>query len=435
MNTSTLIGHRFRNQSGFNTTALYKVKREQKQASPWSPSDKLFAELVETQRDAVMRSVLDLHPEQTFCFMDQSKLASRVSLIQQHFLPYHSQRRIAYAVKANPHHEVLKTLSLAGLKAFDCASLNEIKRIRAVDSRAEIFYNHPIKKKKDIREASRMGVKHFTGQTQREVEKILNNIETPQEDNEIALRMLTHNPSAAINLSEKFGALPEVVIEIAEWLRSVAKCKIGISIHTGSQNTDPNQFVQGIEQMMDIAQKIGGISTLNIGGGLPANYHEDDQYDVAEFLDTISSAIIKDLEQVLKQDGKVIIEPGRGIVAESMDLLIPVLSAETRGEKRVIYVDDGIFSSFSDAAIHRWKYPMNPYSTNEHKSWKRPSPAQVFGRTCDSGDSLGTLPMPLNLEEGDYLHIPAAGAYMTSQSTSFNGFQPPEYVLYNPLFS
>ena len=47
----------------------------------------------------------------------------------------------------------------------------------------------------------------------------------------------------------------------------------------------------------------------------------------------------------------------------------------------------------------------------------------VFGPTCDSVDRLpGELPLPADMEEGDYLVFAGMGAYSTATNTRFNGF-------------
>ncbi|MDF2379451.1 MAG: hypothetical protein P1V18_04490 [Candidatus Gracilibacteria bacterium] len=401
---------------------------------PWTSADDVYFESHLTDRTKVIRELITALPEQAFCFLNESALFQRVRLLQDHFLPGSNNRRIAYAVKANPRRRILEILNRAGLESYDCASVEEIQRVKAINNNAEVFFNHPIKKRRDIEAASLMGVDHFTAQTQNEIEKILSSVVPNNESAiEVALRLITHNPSAAINLSEKFGTYAACIYEMAEWIKKSSDSQIGLSIHTGSQNTHPSQFAEGIFQMMSVAEQIGGVSTLNVGGGLPANYHKGEKYNLEHFLAVISKTLRSSLSKVLKPNGKVIIEPGRGIIAEAVDMVIPILSVEKRGHSRLVYIDDGVFTSFSDAVIHHWKYNIQTFSPHKEKKWENSSSAVVFGRTCDSGDCLGDVMLPNNITEGDYFLLRSAGAYMDSQSTSFNGFHPPQYVVYNPI--
>jgi len=61
--------------------------------------------------------------------------------------------RVLYAVKCNPHIEVLRTLIDAGVRHFDTASLNEIALIRENFPRADCYYMHPVKSRAALQSA------------------------------------------------------------------------------------------------------------------------------------------------------------------------------------------------------------------------------------------------------------------------------------------
>ena len=63
------------------------------------------------------------------------------------------QGKILYAVKTNPHPEVLKTIVESGIKNFDVASIKEIEDIRKIDSGAKCSYMHTVKSRESINEA------------------------------------------------------------------------------------------------------------------------------------------------------------------------------------------------------------------------------------------------------------------------------------------
>lgn len=384
------------------------------------------------RREEAFRRGVQEYPEEALMFLNDRILRKRIRLLRRHFLSPEENAIVAYAVKANPQQKILETLHEEGISAFDCASMAEIAKVQEVSPRATILFNHPIKKNRDIRTAAtEMGVRHFTVQSIREVIKIAENLDpVSPNDVEIAVRLDTPNPHAGINLSEKFGASAEEVPMILQEIQHLG-AHPGISIHTGSQNTDPQVFAAGIKSMLDIARAAGGVKTINVGGGLPANIHEGDRYDLQHFLDTITTSIRSSLAGVLRPHAKMIIEPGRAMVAESMDLLIPVLSVEMRNGEPVIYIDDGVFTSFSDLVVHDWKYAFRAWRKDNKPLSEKTRRFRVFGRTCDSGDCLGEIELPEDLREDDYLHVPAAGAYTDCQASQFNGFAPPRYLSYN----
>lgn len=372
-------------------------------------------------------------PEDTLLFLNEKKLRERAKMLKRQFMKPEEGGSVAYAVKANSYERILKILGEEGINTFDCASIYEIAAVLHANPDSQILYNHPIKKEKDIRWAIKLGVTHFTVQTLEEVQKILENSSgNSPEKIEMAVRLDTPNPHAGINLSEKYGASDANTRKIMKEIKSSGS-QLGISIHTGSQNTDPEVFCRGIKKMIKIAIEEGGVRSLNIGGGLPANILEHDRFNVEEYMTMITDTIRASIRGAFQEPPKIYMEPGRAMVAESVDLLIPILSVEERHGERVVYMDDGVFTSFSDAIIHDWKYDFRAWKPGRVKHSGKKIPFRIFGRTCDSGDSLGMIHLPEDIQSGDYLHVPTAGAYTDSQSTQFNGFLPPEYISYNTL--
>ncbi len=71
--------------------------------------------------------------EDAFYLFNIGKLRSTVRLFLEIFLPNDPHRRVAYAVKANPHREILRILIEEGVNCMDCASLGEIRRVSCFD--------------------------------------------------------------------------------------------------------------------------------------------------------------------------------------------------------------------------------------------------------------------------------------------------------------
>ena len=59
-------------------------------------------------------------------------------------------RKNLYAVKTNPHSEVIKTLIESGINQFDVASIEEIKAVRKFSQNAKCSYMHTVKSKESI---------------------------------------------------------------------------------------------------------------------------------------------------------------------------------------------------------------------------------------------------------------------------------------------
>ena len=82
--------------------------------------------------------------------------------------------KVLYAVKTNPHPEVLKTILQSGIEDFDVASIKEIEDIKKIITKAKCSYMHTVKSRENINEAySKFGVKSFSLDSKDELIKII----------------------------------------------------------------------------------------------------------------------------------------------------------------------------------------------------------------------------------------------------------------------
>jgi len=384
----------------------------------------------------VMRDTLQPGFENPCFFVDLEYLRNRLRLFQERFMPGDSERTICYAMKSNPHEEILKTLVADGIDGFDCASIPEVNKVLSLKGMGakNVFYNNPIRTHGDVVTALFKGVKYYTAQSRSGIDKILrNNFHVGIEDLEIAVRLESANPDADVNLSEtqKFGCTPEVAVELVKHIKD-SGAKAGLSIHTGSQNRNPQTFERAVKSLREIAEKSGGISSANFGGGFPVNYFSSTRFDAGIYLDVLTQAIRSTRFRLA--DGSLgpirsIVEPGRAIIAPTADLAVLVSEIDTHRGKKRMHINDGLFTSFMSSLTHDWQYEFGAISPDDREFFT-PETYSIFGRACDSVDFLGELRLPGGLKEGDYLHVRTAGAYMDCQSTEFNGFKGAKHVFY-----
>ena len=110
---------------------------------------------------------------------------------------------ILYAVKTNPHLEILKTIVKSGINNFDVASIKEIEDIRKISPKAKCSYMHTVKSRENINEAYfKFGVKTFSLDTKDELIKIIDSTNGAK-DLELFIRLSVSNEHAEIDLSKK----------------------------------------------------------------------------------------------------------------------------------------------------------------------------------------------------------------------------------------
>ena len=323
--------------------------------------------------------------------------------------------KVLYAVKTNPHPEVLKTIAESGIENFDIASIQEIKDIRAINPNAKCSYMHTVKSRESIKEAYfNYDVKAFSLDTKDELIKI---IETTNEakDLELFVRVAVSNEHAEIDLSTKFGASIPEATALLRLTKQYAK-KVGLSFHVGSQCMHPISYSKGIADIGNIIRKTKIIPDyINIGGGFPAIYPDL----VPQSLDNYFEEIKKGLANLnLEKLPEILCEPGRALVAESGSTIVRV----NLRKKQKLYINDGTYGTLFDAGTPNIVYPSRLIKSGKSIS-KKLTAFDFYGPTCDSMDYMkGPFLLPNNIKENDYIELGQLGAYGLTFRTQFNGF-------------
>ena len=323
--------------------------------------------------------------------------------------------KVLYAVKTNPDEKIIKIIIGSGIQNFDVASINEVKLIRKIDSKAKVYFMHTVKSRESIKEAySQYNVKDFALDTKDELLKILEATNNAKDLN-LYVRVSISNEHAEIDLSRKFGASPSEALGLLRLCKEHGK-KVGLSFHVGSQCMHKISFSKGIAEIGKIIKKTKIIpDVINVGGGFPAIYPDLTPEPLENYLQEIKEAL-KNLK--LEKMPEVFCEPGRAIVAESGSTIVKVLLKK----KQKLYINDGTYGSLFDAGVPNFVLPAKMI-TNGRVVSKKLTAFNFYGPTCDSLDYMkGPFLLPNNIKEGDYIELGQLGAYGTTFRTKFNGF-------------
>jgi len=337
---------------------------------------------------------------------------------------------ILYAVKTNPHPEVLKTIIQSGINNFDVASIKEIEDIRKISPKAKCSFMHTVKSRESIKEAYfKFGVKTFSLDTKDELIKIIESTDQAK-DLELFVRVSVSNEHAEIDLSKKFGALTSEASGLLRLTKQYAK-KIGLSFHVGSQCMHPISYAKGIIEIGNIIKRTKIIPHyINVGGGFPTIYPDL----VPQSLDNYFEEIKKSLKNLkLDRLPEIICEPGRALVAESGSTIVRV----NLRKKQKLHINDGTYGTLFDAGVPNIVYPSRLIKNGKIISKKLTS-FDFYGPTCDSMDYMkGPFILPNNIKENDYIELGQLGAYGLTFRTEFNGFYSNEIyeVEDNPIMS
>ena len=365
---------------------------------------------------SVEELVNQLKPDKPVYCIRKKSILSASSFFQKKF-----PGKILYAVKTNPHSEVIKTLVESGIDQFDVASIQEIKAVRRFSQKAKCSYMHTVKSKESITEAYfKYGIKTFALDTKDELIKIIEST-SGAKDLELFVRVSVSNEHAEIDLSKKFGALNSEASGLLRLAKQHSK-KTGLSFHVGSQCMHPISYAKGIIEIGNIIKKTKIIPDyINVGGGFPTIYPDLIPQSIDNYFDEIKKGLENLKINTLPQ---IICEPGRALVAESGSTIVRV----NLRKKQKLYINEGTYGTLFDAGTPNIVFPSKMIKDTSNKIISKKITAfDFYGPTCDSMDYMkGPFLLPNNIKENDYIELGQLGAYGLTFRTQFNGYYSDE---------
>jgi ornithine decarboxylase len=352
-------------------------------------------------------------------------LVMDLEIVRQNYLNLATalpETKIYYAVKANPHPEILQLLVRLN-SCFDCASITEIEQCLKAGAKPEqISFGNTIKKAKDIARAYLLGIRIFAFDSIQELEKIA--VHAPGAT--VYCRIFVECDGAEYALSKKFGCDPDYAIEALVYAVNLGLKPEGISFHVGSQQLNISQWDKAIATTADIFRELAQVGIdlelVNLGGGFPVRY--DRSIPEANLYTTaIQSSLRKHFGA---KQPRTMIEPGRSLVGNAGTIEAEIVLISRRphiDERRWVFLDIGKFGGLieTDGEIIKYEIctPGDGMATG---------PVVLAGPTCDSSDILydkSNYHLPLNLSMGDRVKFSNTGAYTSTYSSiEFNGFSP-----------
>lgn len=208
----------------------------------------------------------------------------------------------------------------------------------------------------------------------------------------------------------------------------------GFHCHVGSQVFDEegDVYLEASTIMLHFAKKMEelyGFETeiLNMGGGFGVRYTDADPFlDIEKAIEGLAKHIKATVSELGMKMPKVIMEPGRSIVADAgMTLYTVGTLKEITGYKNYVSIDGGMTDN-PRYALYGSKYTLLLANRmNEECDFT----CDVVGRCCESGDIIQpevTLPKPVR---GDIVAVCTTGAYNFSMASNYNRIPRPAVVM------
>ena len=223
--------------------------------------------------------------------------------------------------------------------------------------------------------------------------------------------------------------------------------------HSGTFNVNPKMYSKStriIIELAEYAKKLGlNTKIIDVGGGFPSSNKLKPQYDIpggSKFNETtlqqFSSAIMRHLKKAkhLFNNGKpiLILEPGRAIVDEAMQLISKVVSKkkDANGNKSVV-MDAGVnilptaywydFEPKLASKLNGLNGNLNRKNKNNGNDHNRS--VKMYGPLCMQIDSINESVNLPSVELGDVIVFSNVGAYNLTQSMQFIQTRPAVILL------
>ncbi len=328
---------------------------------------------------------------------------------------------INFAMKANSEVEVLKILKEAG-SGFEVASIYELELLKKLHIPPnKIIYGTSVKPSDQIAKFFEYGVDRFACDSFSELEKIA--INAP--GSKVYIRVIANDAGSVFKFSTKFGTETASIIPLLSRAVDLGLKPYGISFHVGSQASDPEAWANVIQSLRSIIEDLRDLGikleTLNLGGGYPCHYLSSEN---APLLSEIASATIKQYKKLPYQP-KLILEPGRGIIANAAVLVARVIARIERRGSTWLFLDAGCYNALFETMAYQGSTRYLITSMRPTKN-SGESLFAVAGPTGDSPDIISReVLLPSDIDVGDKLIIHDTGAYSLSTSMAFNGFPKP----------
>jgi diaminopimelate decarboxylase/aspartate kinase len=333
--------------------------------------------------------------------------------------------RVLYALKANPHPDLLRTVFAAGC-GFECVSRPEAERVlESVPGieREHILFTPNFAPRDEYRWALHQGLRVTVDNL-----AILRDWSELFAGSEIFLRLDAtrghghHEKVRTGGRHSKFGVPPEEFAELPAAVAAAGARVVGLHAHGGSGHFELAGWLEPARVLAAEAARFPHVRILNLGGGFGVPDRPGRPPVDLPALDAALAGVAG-----AKPRFEFWLEPGRFLVAEAGVLLARVTQVKGKGDARYVGIATGMNSLIRPALYGAHHEIVNLSRIDEPATLR----CTVVGPICESGDELGRDRLLPRCAEGDVLLIADAGAYGHAMSSHYN-LRPPAQEIVVP---
>ncbi len=341
---------------------------------------------------------------------------------------------ICYSVKANSNLSILRLLAKKGC-GFDVVSGGELERVLVADRKSakNVVFSGVGKTREELAAALKAGILLFNVESESELEALAECASRLQKRAPVALRV---NPDVAAEThpyistglhKHKFGV--PIGNALPLYARAATKEYLqvrGVSVHIGSQITEVAPFGEAMSRVAELVRQLRAdghtIDYVDAGGGLGISYDKPKAGDFPPYVANYARQLSGPLGPLKV---RVLLEPGRSILAPAGVLLTSVVYKKANNGKRFLVVDAAM-NDLIRPALYGAYHEIVPVALRDGSEKEI---ADVVGPVCESGDFFARDRKLAGVGEGDLLAILDAGAYGMVLASNYNTRTRPAEVL------
>ncbi len=370
--------------------------------------------------------------------MDHSTIASQVNQYHKGLSSITPHYLICYACKANLTTGLAQNLNALGV-GFDVVSSGELKTVLSagVSPNRIIFHGNnklPSELTLGIENNIRLIVDN-----QSELEKITSICKSLNKKANILLRLkpnIDTNTHAYIKTGQsdsKFGIDDVFLDQITHYIKqNPALNFLGIHAHIGSQLTELDPYLKLVDVMSHYLKKFNTtyslpVKELDLGGGFGVAYTSaDTSPDITSYLQKMIAHLKINCNAAKLALPKIIVEPGRSLVAQSGVTLYRVGTIKPIPEiKTYLFVDGGMADNMRPA-LYQSKYT---FEIGNKSNAPKTTAYSIAGKYCETGDILADNILLPEAEEGDVVVVATTGAYNYAMASTYNRIGRPAMIM------
>jgi len=370
--------------------------------------------------------------------VDAERIEARYIEVYKALSKYFAEFNVAYSYKANHSLSVVKLLANLGAGATIVSSLGlELALVSGV-SPSKIVFDGPSKSSEELTQAINTGVGIINAESFEELLLInsiaqnLNCVANVGVRVNLNIRANTHKKISTGLLSHKFGVSSNDLIRFLPKIKKLKNVSlIGLHSHIGSQILSLEPFAEQAKILAKLYSRVIKVfkvplSTVDLGGGLGISYKVGDSNISYE---DYASVVFSEIKSIVSKEGvnfpKIIVEPGRYIVADSSILLTKINYVKKLGNKKWLLVDAGM-NDFIRVALYDAYHEILPTRKLNRKFLEK---YNVGGPICESSDVFALNRKLPVMKSGELLTILDVGAYGLSMASNYNVRPIPRVIM------